>query len=258
MSDSHFSLDRLIAHRGLQSSYPENTALSLRKAVEKGAKYIELDIQFSSDDLPIIYHDDNLNRVSGHRGNVSEFTRQQLLSIPAHEPDRLGNAFISEKIAPLDALVDILIAHPQVTAFVEIKEQSIDHCGRDTMLKAVQTILEPVKRQAVIISYDYQLVSAAKNKQWPTVGVVLKQWQDLFSDAVRLIKSEYIFIDYRIIPDVLDNIDCNEVNLVAYEVGNRHLGHELIAKGFSMLETFELENLMAGDKDKEKIKIFST
>ena len=57
MSDSLFSLDILVAHRGLQARYPENTILGFNKAIEQGAKFIELDIQFSKDCLPVIYHD---------------------------------------------------------------------------------------------------------------------------------------------------------------------------------------------------------
>jgi glycerophosphoryl diester phosphodiesterase len=68
MSDSAFNIDILVAHRGLQSRFPENTLLALKKAIDMGAKYIELDIQFSNDCLPIIYHDHNLQRVSAIEG----------------------------------------------------------------------------------------------------------------------------------------------------------------------------------------------
>ena len=41
--------NQLIAHRGLQAHYPENSMLAIRKAFEAGAKHIECDIQLSSD-----------------------------------------------------------------------------------------------------------------------------------------------------------------------------------------------------------------
>ena len=47
--DSSISLDLLVAHRGLQADYPENTILGFNKAIEQGAKFIELDIQFSKE-----------------------------------------------------------------------------------------------------------------------------------------------------------------------------------------------------------------
>ena len=43
------SIQQLVAHRGLQCEYPENTALSVSKAIAAGALFIEIDIQLSRD-----------------------------------------------------------------------------------------------------------------------------------------------------------------------------------------------------------------
>lgn len=241
--DSSISLDLLVAHRGLQARFPENTILGLNKAIEHGAKFIELDIQFSNDCLPIIYHDSDLQRVSGCSGKILDYSRQELLKLPAHEPQRLGNSFKSETIAPLEALVDILQQHPKVTAFVELKEESIAHCGRKTMLDSVLKILEPVQQQSVIISYDYRLVLMAKQRQWSKVGIVLKQWQDFNTEIVQNTTSDFIFVDYEKIPDEIADIKMTKAPLVAYEVGDKQLGKQLLNMGVTMLETFELEQL---------------
>lgn len=258
MSDLRFSLDRLVAHRGLQHSFPENTALSLSMAIEKGAKNIELDIQFSSDCLPIIYHDADLQRVSGESGNICDYSRDQLLQLPAFEPERLGNRFKSERIAPLEAIVNLLKDNPQVTAFVELKEESIAHCGREAMLKSVETILKQVTHQTVIISYDYLLVLKARERHWPMVGVVLKQWQDIEAEIVKNTVSDFIFVDYEIIPETIDLQALSMAPIVAYEVGNIELGHQLIARGVSMLETYKLESFVTENTDREEAKLFST
>jgi len=243
MSDTAFNIDILVAHRGLQSRFPENTLLALKKAIDAGAKYIELDVQFSADCLPIIYHDPDLQRVSGIKGNVWDYPLKKLLCISAYEPDRLGNRFKTETIAPLKALVDLLKENPQVTAFVELKEESIVHCGRDLMLERVMHILASVKSQVVLISYDYCVVEAATKAQWGQVGVVLKQWQDLETDTVKSITADYIFFDHKKLPQQISGLDSIKGKLVAYEVGDIALGKELINKGVSMLETFEIERL---------------
>jgi len=100
MSSLGYSLDILVAHRGLQSEYPENTALALCKAIECGAINIELDVQFSQDHLPVIYHDKDLARVSSIEGMLKDYSREQLLTFSASESHRFGNFFTSEKIAP--------------------------------------------------------------------------------------------------------------------------------------------------------------
>lgn len=243
MSDISVSVDILVAHRGLQCRYPENTILALKKAIDYGAKFIELDVQYSNDCLPVIYHDPDLQRVSGCDGKILDYSEQELLHLSAFEPERLGNLFKSETIAPLRALVTILKENPQVTAFVELKEESIGHCGRETMISTALHTLDTVKQQVVIISYDYPLVYMARKSHWPKVGVVLKQWQDLNAEIVRNITSDYIFVDYQKIPEDLASIKSIEAPVIAYEVGDKKLAQQLLAKGVSMLETFELEQL---------------
>lgn len=258
MTDYKINIDSLVAHRGLQHSYPENTILSLKKAIEFGARHIELDVQFSSDFHPVIYHDSDLQRVSAQLGNIWQYSRQKLLQLPAYEPERLGDRFKAETIAPLEALVTLLQENPQVNAFVELKQESIEHCGREVMLNSVSQILEPVKSQAVIISYDYRLVQIAREQQSFSVGVVLEHWQDLHSEPVQSCRPDYIFVDREIMPDEIDSKVLEMATLVAYEVGDIALAKELIAKGFTMLETFEMENLATGQQDMAQVKTYAT
>lgn len=238
---------KLVAHRGYQAKYPENTALSLTRAIEAGAIFIELDVQFSADRLPIIYHDVDLLRVSGIDLPVFAANRADLLNQPAYEPARLGNQFIDEKISPLETVVDILAANPQVTAFVEIKDESIDHCGRETIIQSVMEILQPVKQQSVIMSFDYPLAIAARKAGWPLVAVVLKSWDDLQHPELALALPDYIYTNYKIIPDQYDLYNSPQLTgtrLVAYEVGTTTLGRTLLGRGVDMLETFEIEALL--------------
>jgi glycerophosphoryl diester phosphodiesterase len=239
---------KLVAHRGYQANYPENTALSLSKAIEVGALFIELDIQFSGDRLPIIYHDTDLQRVSGQSGSVFTMSRAELMGCSAYEPQRLGDTFIGEKISPLEALVDILMANPDVTAFVELKEDSIKHCGRALIIASVQEILRPVAEQTVLMSFDYPLVIAAREADWPWVGVVLQSWNDLGSAQVAQARPDYIYTNYTNIPENCDLTTIQALNdavLVTYEVATQELGQQLLARQVDMLETFEIEAMQS-------------
>ena len=241
---------KLVAHRGYQAQFPENTALSLNQAITAGALFIELDVQFSSDKLPIIYHDTDLQRVSGAPVQVFSTTREKLLTYRACEPSRLGRAFEDETISPLEAIVDILLANPQVTAFIEIKEESIEHCGRERITTAVQQILQPVAMQTVIMSFDYLLAISARQAGWPLVGVVLKNWADLSNTDVVTAQPDYIFTDHNIIPTdcQLEQIDIlSNALLVAYEVATPTLANDLLRRGVDMLETFEIEAMLNAD-----------
>lgn len=62
MSDSNGALN--IAHRGFRSIAPENTLIAARKAHESGADMWELDVQLSRDGVPVVFHDDTLERTT--------------------------------------------------------------------------------------------------------------------------------------------------------------------------------------------------
>jgi glycerophosphoryl diester phosphodiesterase len=238
-----FDSSQLVAHRGYRAEYPENTRLALVKAIEAGATFIELDVQFSKDKLPIIYHDSNLLRVSGKNKSVFNLNRDDLTKELAFEPARLYKSFDLETISPLEDLVSILKSNPNVTAFVELKEESIAHCGRDLMIKQTSAILDEVADNSVIMSFDYQLCLAVREISWPTVGVVLEKWADLDTSIVRQIDPDYIFVDEDMIPKDCDLRSCEALRtskLVAYEISDKEAGLQLLRRGVDMLETYEI------------------
>ena len=68
------------AHRGLfdnRSAAPENSLAAFRLAVESGYG-IELDVQLSKDDIPVVFHDATLKRMCGVDGHVWDYTLAEL------------------------------------------------------------------------------------------------------------------------------------------------------------------------------------
>jgi len=54
----------IIAHRGFSRRAPENTLPSFRLALDAGADLVELDYHHSSDGIPVVIHDDTLDRTT--------------------------------------------------------------------------------------------------------------------------------------------------------------------------------------------------
>ncbi len=52
----------ITAHRGYSLEYPENTLLSMAKAVEAGADFIEFDLRSTKENVPLLLHDSILKR----------------------------------------------------------------------------------------------------------------------------------------------------------------------------------------------------
>ncbi|MGF1546037.1 MAG: glycerophosphodiester phosphodiesterase family protein, partial [Thiotrichales bacterium] len=53
----------LVAHRGYALRYPENTLPAIEAALAAGARYVEIDVQLSADQVPVLFHDRSLMRM---------------------------------------------------------------------------------------------------------------------------------------------------------------------------------------------------
>lgn len=67
-----------IAHRGYSVTAPENTLPAFKLAKENGFFYVETDVQFTSDGVPVCIHDGSINSVSDGTGNIWELTFEQV------------------------------------------------------------------------------------------------------------------------------------------------------------------------------------
>ena len=65
---------KVVGHRGAAAYSIENTISSFKKAIELGADEIEFDVQFTKDRVPIIFHDEFLNRLTNKRGYLGDKT----------------------------------------------------------------------------------------------------------------------------------------------------------------------------------------
>ena len=61
-------LPKLIGHRGVKDLCPENTIESISKAFEIGLTHVEIDVKISKDEVPILLHDDTLDRTTNGSG----------------------------------------------------------------------------------------------------------------------------------------------------------------------------------------------
>jgi len=234
---------RLVAHRGYQKKYPENTLLAYQKAIEAGALSIETDILLSADKQAVLYHDPTLKRVSGCKDRVDALTLAELINTPAFEPRRLGQTYSSQCITPLSELVTLLQAHPHVTAYIEVKDEAVKFAGASEAYTCISECLAPVARQCFIISFDLDFMVFVRAKGWGRCGVVIKRWKDLRSADIAAIKPDTVFINYRKIPANAE-IDKLGFELVIYEIDRPALARKWLERGVSKIESFDIVGLI--------------
>jgi len=77
-----------IAHRGASGHEPENTLRSIQRALEIGARFIEIDVHFVDGEILVI-HDHRLNRTTDGTGVLAEKTFSYIRSLNAGKGERI-------------------------------------------------------------------------------------------------------------------------------------------------------------------------
>ncbi|MEM2848818.1 MAG: glycerophosphodiester phosphodiesterase family protein [Candidatus Bathyarchaeia archaeon] len=101
----------VVAHRGASSYEPENTIRAIEKAIDMDADAVEVDVRLSKDHVPVVIHDETLNRTTNGSGRVDSYTSEQLKNFDAGK---------GEKIPLLSEVLDVV--RGQVCLLLELKE----------------------------------------------------------------------------------------------------------------------------------------
>lgn len=89
----------ITSHRGAAAFAPENTLLSVQKALDAGAARIEVDVRMSSDSILVIMHDRDLERTTNCEGKVFEMKYSEMADC---------NAGFDQKIPTLSEVLHVI------------------------------------------------------------------------------------------------------------------------------------------------------
>lgn len=139
-----------IGHRGACGHAPENTLLSIRKAMAFGVDCVELDVYAVENEL-IVIHDATLDRTTNGKGPLSEHSLKSIRSLDAGHGEKIP--FLSEVMDLIDARVDLNI---------ELK-------GPGTALPVIDFLSDYLKRtrwtreKIILSSFRFKDLKKAKN-----------------------------------------------------------------------------------------------
>jgi glycerophosphoryl diester phosphodiesterase len=74
---------RVIGHRGAAKWAPENTLASFFSAADCGVSWVEIDARLCKGGIPVVFHDDTLDRTTNGMGLVLEHRLDELRSLDA-------------------------------------------------------------------------------------------------------------------------------------------------------------------------------
>ena len=95
----------VVAHRAACLDAPENSLEAVRLAAKNGAKWIEFDVSFTSDQQAVAFHDHTVNRVTTAIGSIDSFSLTQLASLDLATKHPLSGSFSHCKIPTVDEFI---------------------------------------------------------------------------------------------------------------------------------------------------------
>ncbi|MGI4895262.1 MAG: glycerophosphodiester phosphodiesterase [Janthinobacterium lividum] len=147
----------MIAHRGYSMAAPENTLAAFEAALVAGADLLELDVHVDGDGVPVVIHDDTLDRTTDATGPVAAFSSRQLRAVDAgswFSPD-----FAGQRVPTLREVVDLTARYPGVGLLVEFKGR----WSPDQVAVAVQVIRDGgIAEVSLLQSFDRATVASLR------------------------------------------------------------------------------------------------
>ncbi len=239
-----FPLPKLIAHRGQNASFPENTLEAFVAALACGAKYLECDIQLTADHIPVISHDMSLLKTADLNINLAQTHYSSLSNISVGEAKRFGDAFPSTDLPRLTDLIALLRSYPDVLIFIELKQESFDYFGIELFVDSVLNCLQEDFERCVLISFNLQALQYLKSKSTIRTGWVIKHLDQASLLAAKQLSPEFMFTKYINCLNSKHDFSADPWSWVIYESSDPLIVDALIKRGVDFIETDNICQLL--------------
>ena len=157
------------AHRGASTIAPENTLTAFRKALEAGADGLEFDVQLSKDGVPVVIHDEKLDRTTSGSGLVKDYTLTELQTFDAGS--WYSSEFTGLAIPTLDQLFDEFLVS-DLLFNIELKSGIVLYPGiEEAVLKSICD--RNLEERVIISSFNhYSLVTCRELNPEVRIGIL--------------------------------------------------------------------------------------
>ena len=209
------TLPKVIGHRGAAGYAPENTLESIRTAADIGAQWVELDVKITRDGVPIIFHDETLERTTNGSGEVAQTDYADIQNLEAGS--WFGESFAGIKIPTLEEAVDVILEH-KMGLNLEIKPCP----GREK--ETAEAALDVLSQ--IWDDHDKVLISSFQH-------VSLEAARDVAGDWPRglLISGEEMPENWK---ELADYLDVKTIN-ISRELAKADTCNDVIDEGYPLL-----------------------
>lgn len=232
-----------IAHRGGGAAAPENTLAAIRTGAAAGFRMVEFDVMLSRDGVPLLIHDETLERTTDGDGHVCEHDYVALQRLDAGSWH--GRAFAGERLPSLEQALDLLLAL-DLDANIEIKPaRGFEQATGETAARLIAARWPADRRPPLLSSFDFPALDAARRvaPQLPR-GLLFEEVPEDWRAQMQAHEAVSLHCDHsRLSADCMRDIVAAGVPLLCYTVNDAARAAALIEAGVSGLFTDRLDLL---------------
>lgn len=150
---------KAINHRGYNSIAPENTLSAFRLSKQMGFDKVECDVSFTSDGVPVLLHDNTIDRTSNGTGNINELPYDYVRTLDFGSWKSANYA--GEKIPSFEEFI-LLCKNIGLHPYIELKPSA---AYSEAQIQSLVDIVRKYKmeKNCTWISFSYTFLNYVKN-----------------------------------------------------------------------------------------------
>ena len=189
--DTSDEIVRGINHRGFTVQAPENPLPAFRLSRLKGFSIVESDVRFTQDNVPVLLHDDTVDRTSNGSGRISDMTFEKVRELDFGSWK--NNAFSNVKIPSFGEFLT-LCSRIELSPYIELKDGSYSQ-----ILDLVEMVKSHgLEERATYISFSYKLLKHIRDVDPSArIGYLCGEVTDTIIRECKFLQSGFndVFID---------------------------------------------------------------
>jgi len=197
----------IVGHRGDPVHEPENTLRSIIRAFKVGADAVEIDVRLSKDNVPVVIHDETVDRTSNGHGYVRKMTLNQLKKLDFGK---------GERIPTLEEALEI-VREMKGKIIVEIKEEGFES-------KVIEALGEKeIIKHSIITSFNFDIIKKVKELNPKiTVGAIFGgKFKGNILKVASNIGVDFVVPKYTLVTsEIVNKVHENDLKIAVWTVDN--------------------------------------
>ena len=252
--NKYIELNNLIADVGFHHAIPISTLKGYKKAIKRGYHIVKAILRFTSDKVPVISHEENLERLTEEKGKINEYKFKELLKLDFGS--KIDKKYEGEKILSLEILLQLC---KDLNVIIDLDVSELDnkkYFGESNHAKKLMNLIEEYEMfDSVIFSDgpDYENVLRLKElRKNITVCIQIDKKESLEKINKEFPKSRIILnIGKSFNQDLVKNISSLNIKIKAENVEDTTFLQKLQGLGVNYVITKTLDPFVI-DNDKEE------